>query len=229
MSNKIYLVGGSLRDLLMGKKSKDKDYVVECSFEELKDLCIGYGYTILHEKPEFLTLRVRIPSKEVVDFVCCREEHDYDGRRPSKVSTSNIQADLGRRDFTVNAIAVEVDPTTFEPIGDFIDPYGGQEDIKSSSLRFVGDPLLRLEEDGLRWLRAIRFWITKDLTPTKETKDHLYHPPQEVLDKVSVERIREELEKCFKHDTELTLTILNMVPNYWLKGGIWLKPVLEEK
>lgn len=228
---RVYMVGGFVRDYLLGIQSKDKDYMVEGTFEEMKEFVLGNGYVILHEKPEFLTLRVKIPTKEVVDFACCRLEADYDGRRPGTVEITNLNGDLSRRDFTVNAMAWEVDPVTFKPVGEIIDPFGGKQDLKDMKLRFVGDPIKRLEEDGLRWLRAIRFCITKGFSLTSQTSIIIAEPPlgAKTLEKVSVERIREELIKCFKHDTLQTIKVLNRVPPYWMKDGLWLEPSLKEK
>lgn len=228
---KIYAVGGFVRDHLLNVKSKDRDYMVEASYAEMIEFLVGdCGYTIVHEKPEFLTARVRIPTGEVVDFACCRQEGDYDGRRPGSVEVTNLHGDLSRRDFTINAMAWEVDPVTFEPIGELIDPFGGRKDLENKILRFVGLPYKRLEEDGLRWLRAIRFIITKGLKPNCDADIVIFHDvPPDVLKNVSVERIKDELDKCFKFDTIKTLSILNQLPSYWLKDGLWLKATLEEK
>lgn len=225
---KIYLVGGAVRDTLLGLKSKDNDYVCECSFSELKEYLSTLDVEVLHEKPEFLTMRVRKKSGEVVDFACCRSEMDYDGRRPGTVLETNLLTDLSRRDFTVNAMALEVDEN-FEPTGKIIDQFGGLEDLKTRTLRFVGNGDQRVEEDGLRWLRALRFVITKNFEPSSLTSLILTNPHKEVLDKVSVERIREELYRCFKHDTLETLKWLNKMPPYWMKDGLWLVPTLEAK
>ncbi len=233
---KIYLVGGYVRDLLLGVPSKDQDYVCECSFDELRDHLVSLGVEILHEKPEFLTMRVRKKDGVVVDFACCRSEMDYDGRRPGTVLTTNLLTDLGRRDFTVNAMAMEVDEN-FEPTGVIIDPFDGQTDLQNRVLRFVGKPKDRIEEDGLRWLRAIRFCITKGFQLHSTYNFDLDNPDTDMivnfletdpLTKVSVERIREELYKCFKHDTLRTMKWLYVLPPYWMKDGLWLVPTLEQ-
>jgi tRNA nucleotidyltransferase/poly(A) polymerase len=228
---KIYLVGGSVRDHLLGVQSKDQDYMVEGTYEEmLYHLVEKCGYTIIHEKPEFLTARVRIPTGQVVDFACCRTEGDYDGRRPGTVEATSLHNDLSRRDFTVNAMAWEVDPVTFQTIGEIIDPFDGERDLRNKLLRFVGPPYKRLEEDGLRWLRAIRFIITKGFQPNVDAHVAIFKDvPPNILDKVSPERIKDELDKCFKYDTLKTIEVLSKLPPYWLKDNLWLKATLESK
>ncbi len=216
MQNKLqcWLVGGYVRDLMLDKPSKDLDYVMEASFEEMRNHLLGLEMEILHEKPEFLTMRVRRKDGVVVDFACCRSEMDYDGRRPGTVLRTDLLTDLSRRDFTINAMAMAVD-SDFQTTGEIVDPFGGQQDLRELNLRFVGKAKERLAEDGLRWLRAIRFCITKGFDlDIRETQDAIMEPPCNILDKVSVERIREELYRCFKCDTRRTLKFLYQIPDY---------------
>lgn len=223
---KIYLVGGACRDLLMGIPSKDNDYVCECDFPTLTTYVESLGFKVLHSKPEFLTIRAST-GKQVVDFTCCREEADYDGRRPGFTKPASLATDLLRRDFTVNALAMEVD-SSLNPIGNIIDLVNGKTDLEQRILRFVGNPAERLEEDGLRWLRAIRFSITKGFWIEPNTYNHLMSAEASIMDKVSVERIREELYKCFKYDTIKTLEFLHTLPKIWFRDGIWLQPTLKQ-
>jgi tRNA nucleotidyltransferase (CCA-adding enzyme) len=203
---------------------------MECGFDEMREELTGRGFTIVHEKPEFLTMRVKVPGGAVQDFVCCRTEGDYDGRRPGSTQPTTLAEDLSRRDFTVNAMAVPVNEAMEPQWNELVDLFGGQEDLKTRTLRFVGDPEERITEDGLRWLRAIRFCITKDFLMTDpETREAVKERITDPLHNVSVERIREELVRCFKHDTMRTLFWLNEVPNFWLKEPLWLTATLEEK
>ena len=232
---RIFEVGGSVRDRMLGLDSKDKDFAVEAeSFDtmvgELKDL----GYTVFLEKPEFLTIRAKFPkghkfSAQTADFVLCRKDGTYtDGRRPDFVEAGTIYDDLARRDFTVNAMAVDSD-------GTLIDPHGGNRDLADMLLRTVGDPMVRFGEDYLRAVRAIRFAVTKkfkfDTTLIRALDSN------EVADglrNVSVERIREEMFKAFKADTFRTIMILNNFPRVRMaildgKNGLWLEPTLKER
>lgn len=217
---KMYLVGGSVRDIVLNRESKDRDYAAETDYESLKTFLQEQGYTIIFEQPKFLTIRVR-KDGEVIDFACCRAEAQYDGRRPESVEATTIISDLSRRDFTINAMALEVDPYNLELISPvFIDPHQGKTDLDQRSLRFVGNPEDRLKEDGLRWLRAVRFWITLGFQPTEETLAALMNSNRDILNEVSSERIQQELDKCFSYDPMSTIKILSSLPFIWLRPEI---------
>jgi tRNA nucleotidyltransferase (CCA-adding enzyme) len=242
---KIYEVGGAVRDSLLGVASKDVDFSVELTAEECEQhpglrpfgvMCgklLSEGFKIYQENEEFLTIRAQAPKGWTfggrpvvggVDFVLCRKDSATgDGRRPDSVTPGTILDDLARRDFTVNAIARDMD-------GTLIDPHNGQEDLKNGVLRFVGDPMTRIREDGLRVMRALRFWVTKKLLFTKSTRLALQHADSsEMLKKVSVERIREELEKMLAHDTIITLYLLAQFPvgNSIFRDGLRLSATLK--
>ena len=204
MSVRLYKVGGCVRDKFLGVQSKDIDYAVEApSFEVMRDYIAEHG-TIFLEKPEYLTIRGKI-NGEAVDFVLCRKDGKYtDGRRPDKVEAGTIFDDLARRDFTMNAIAEDED-------GDLVDPYCGRYDIERQLIKCVGDARDRINEDPLRLLRAFRFSITKkfiihpDITTMMYSEDVL----NKMVETVSLERIKDELQKCFVFDTLKTLDALD--------------------
>jgi tRNA nucleotidyltransferase/poly(A) polymerase len=225
MTINMYEVGGCVRDELLGVKSKDFDYAVELihnppfSVEETFDIMVGWltnaGFHVFQERPEFGVVRARFPKSagrsDGCDFVMCRKDGpSSDVRRPDYVEVGRLADDLARRDFTVNAMARPVDLATFqvEPKA-VIDPHGGLFDLSIKRLRFVGDPMDRLREDGLRVLRALRFKITKDFVFDQGIRDALNEPETAtLLAGVSVERKREELERCFAHDTRATCDLL---------------------
>lgn len=226
---KIYEVGGSIRDRMMGLECKDHDFAVEASsFEEMKNNLTDMGFHIFLENPQFFTIRAKFPRGHqysgVADFVLCRKEGAYtDGRRPDEVTAGTIFDDLARRDFTMNAMAM------FE--GELIDPYGGCRDLAANRLRTVGDPLERFSEDYLRALRAIRFTITKNMSFSGGLISALTNPRIPAgLNMVSVERIREEMHKCFAHDTLKTIKMLNNfheIRDVVFSRGLWLEPTLK--
>lgn len=233
---KFYEVGGCVRDQYMGTTSKDVDFAVEASsFEEMERQLKADGFKIFLSTPEFLTIRAQVPSSapallartKVADFVLCRKDSTgSDGRRPDYVEPGTIYDDLARRDFTMNAIAKDI------ATGEVLDPHGGRQDIERKWLRFVGDPMRRIQEDGLRVLRGLRFLITKNLEAEMETHDALASSTASLmLKKVSIERVREELEKMFSVDTVRSMELLHAFPNVLhsiFRNGLRLAPTLKE-
>lgn len=197
-------VGGCVRDELLGLDIHDVDFSVEAeSFEAMVAGLESMGFKIFQTREEFLTVRAGVPKSHALrertkdaDFVMCRADGPTaDGRRPEFVTPGTILDDLARRDFTVNAIAREENGTLF-------DPFGGIEDVANRVLRFVGNPADRIAEDGLRVLRGFRFMVTKGFVPTPETDAALRSDLAcEMLEAVSLERVREELDKMFKART----------------------------
>ncbi len=200
-----YTVGGCIRDGLLGVKSKDIDFAIEAeSYEAMRDDLISKGTIIWQERPEFFSIRGKHPEWGNADFTLCRKEGFYsDNRHPDSVEVGTIYDDLARRDFTVNAIA-----RTEE--GYFIDPHNGIGDLDNMLLRCVGNTEQRFYEDPLRILRAIRFHIVRGFTLSRDIR--IAFLDDELLQKiktVSLERIYEELKKCFDHDSWGTIQFLS--------------------
>jgi tRNA nucleotidyltransferase (CCA-adding enzyme) len=221
-----YEVGGCVRDSLLGLSSKDVDFSVvapegafftaDSAFLAMEAQLAEQGFQIFESRREFLTIRARVPKGHaleartaVADFVLARLDGPYsDGRRPDWVAPGSLEDDLARRDFTSGAIAKAID-------GSLIDPFGGVSDIENRILRFVGDPEQRIKEDGLRILRGFRFQITKGFDVEESTWDALVSEfAAEMLSKVSVERVREELVKMFRANTLHSLRLLGELPDY---------------
>lgn len=228
---KYYKVGGCVRDKLMGIKSKDIDYAVEAeSYDAMKSDLIARGIKIFQERPQFLTIRGNHPVDGSVDFVLCRKDGAYsDGRHPDSVEPGTILDDLARRDFTINAIAESED-------GTLLDPYEGAKDIQWSLIRCVGSAFKRFDEDGLRLFRALRFSITKDFVVEFDIHDILKKRShfEKFITRLPVERVYQELLKCFNHDTWKTLQFLKEYDDFthfvfqkWPE--MWLKPSLEAR
>lgn len=235
----MYLVGGAVRDGLIGKPTKDYDYTVvvdpalgltlDESWDFMRDHLKDLGFKIFLETPEYQTIRAKFPKGHehesvTADFVLARKDGPYtDGRRPDWVEPGTLEDDLRRRDFTVNALAEAED-------GTIIDLFGGIEDLDSRRLRAVGDPRERLREDALRALRAVRFAITKgfyidaDLAYAMHTEAVRY----DLEHNISTERIKDELHKCFAYDSYETIMFLaHNFPQYLsvaVDKGIWFEP-----
>ena len=226
---KHYLVGGAVRDRLMGVRSKDLDYAVEAlSYTAMVEWIKERG-TIFLEQPQYWTVRAKLNGGEPADFVLCRKDGQYsDGRRPDSVEPGTLLDDLARRDFTVNAIAYD------EANDAYIDPFNGRAYIEANILVCVGDARERFSEDALRLLRAIRFSITKGFELGTDIQGCLTHPDlaERLAETVSTERKREELERCFAFSTPRTLAALAQYPRIaeacFKNGGIWLLPTMRK-
>ena len=154
-----YVVGGSVRDVLLGREPYDWDLATDARPERVQALFPGAVY-----ENRFGTVAVRVPGHRDVQITTFRQDHDYaDFRRPHRVEFGDtIESDLARRDFTVNAMAWGAGaggPATGElPV--IVDPHGGRADAAARILRAVGDPRTRFEEDALRMIRAVRLSAT---------------------------------------------------------------------
>jgi poly(A) polymerase len=198
--SRVYLVGGLIRDRLLGRESQDYDFVVEnISATELEPFLTAHGQIVVDSDTKTAVYKFlprlnyglrTLDSGLVVDIALPRlEEYEDSGnRKPIKVETEGVKLsdDLSRRDFTINAMAVEL------PLGKplatplkshdtpLIDLFNGQSDLKAGIIRAVGDPKLRFHEDPLRILRAVRFACqldfqleAKTLEAAKQTKDQI--------------------------------------------------------
>jgi tRNA nucleotidyltransferase/poly(A) polymerase len=225
---------------MRGKLSKIKDWdmAVEAdSYATMRNWLIENGFEIFQESKDYFTIRARAPregytfanldmSHKTFDFTLCRKDGKYsDGRRPDDVEVGTLADDLARRDFTINAMALDASAR-------LIDPHNGMADLEDEVIRCVGSTE-RLREDSLRMLRAIRFMIQLDFLVHRDIDDFLLTVGNEkLLANTDQNRIRDELTKCFKVDTMATLSYLNRY--YYLakmcfKDGLWLKPTSEGK
>lgn len=217
MTIQVYEVGGCVRDELLGVQSNDVDLLLvgAGSFQAGVDHASGLGVHPIPGtfRPEFATFKASVPKNhklrercKCVDFVLSRKDGFHgDGRRPDSVEPGTLEDDLRRRDFTVNALARDL------ATGEIVDLFEGRKHLREGELRFVGVPLERIKEDGLRVLRAFRFQVTKSLVTAWRGETALALQSKEaveMLGKVSRERVREELEKMFRYDTVTTLDLL---------------------
>lgn len=240
MTIRLFEVGGSIRDEVMGSSSPDRDFcaVSPEGWPALVEWCHSNMDKVFLVTHEFFTVR-GIIGKSPIDIVMCRKDGpSEDGRHPDFVEPGDLSDDLARRDFTVNALAREVSPLTLEPIGSIIDEWGGLEAAEKGFLFAVGNTVERFEEDGLRLLRAARFAVTKDLKPSPEIAACLADAKWWIFleETVSQDRIREELTKMFKHNTAATISFLAahcanaaIVILMGNESGLWLKPTTEKR
>lgn len=197
-----YLVGGCVRDLVVGRTPKDWDVTTNAKPEEIQKIFHDSFY-----ENEFGTVGVKTDSEDpriaVIEVTPYRTEAGYsDKRRPdSVVFGDSLEEDLARRDFTINALAYD------DSKGQIVDPYKGQEDIRLKVLRTVRDPEERFEEDALRLMRAVRlvaelgFALDADTAAGIQKKAHN-------LGHISKERIRDEFVKILNSDQPMMALVL---------------------
>jgi tRNA nucleotidyltransferase (CCA-adding enzyme) len=189
-----YLVGGCVRDVLVGREPKDWDITTDATPEKIISL---FEKTVYENT--FGTVGVCIIKEgtdpeekvyEIVEVTPFRKEGKYsDNRHPDEVVFSeNIADDLSRRDFTVNAMAYRL------KTDELVDLYEGQKDLEKKVIRAVGDPNARFEEDALRMLRAIRFSAQLGFAIDSDTLVAIANK-NELLKNISSERIRDEFSK----------------------------------
>ncbi|MDR2660223.1 MAG: CCA tRNA nucleotidyltransferase [Spirochaetaceae bacterium] len=180
-----FLVGGAVRDILRGTPHSDWDIASDAPPEEIMRMFPAVIPTGI--KHGTVTIRHKKHSIEVTTY---RSDGSYsDGRHPDSVKyAASIEEDLSRRDFTINAIAAEL------PGGRIVDPYCGRTDIEKRFIRCVGRAEDRLNEDGLRALRALRFASQLDFAIDEELLRAIQANPL-MISPVSIERVRLELDK----------------------------------
>jgi tRNA nucleotidyltransferase (CCA-adding enzyme) len=183
-----YVVGGSLRDALLGREPADWDLATDALPQQLVDLFHGAVY-----ENRFGTVAIR-RGDDVFEVTTFRTEHEYaDFRRPHSVEFgTDVVADLARRDFTVNAIAWGRQPAAHANA--LVDPFDGRLDLERRLLRAVGDPDARFREDALRMVRAVRLAAALDFTIEPETLEAI-RANAGLVAHLSGERIGAELEK----------------------------------
>jgi len=201
-----YIVGGCVRDLLIGRTPKDWDITTNATPEQIVPLfektvyentfgtvAVIFEPNVTHVTDNFVSRETNIdvtPETYIVEVTPYRTETTYsDFRHPDEVKFSKtIEEDLKRRDFTINAMAYNVSSETL------MDLYNGQNDLKDMSLKTVGAPTERFTEDALRMLRAVRFAVELGFTISHETGEAIMANAG-LVQKVSAERIRDEFEK----------------------------------
>ncbi|MGD1003511.1 MAG: CCA tRNA nucleotidyltransferase [Minisyncoccia bacterium] len=183
-----YLVGGCVRDMLLAREPKDWDVATDAKPAEVQKLFPESVY-----ENNFGTVGIKTESEDprlkIIEITTYRIEGKYtDQRHPDEIKfASHVEDDLARRDFTVNALAMDMK-------GDVIDPFGGSRDIKDRMLRTVGAPEERFSEDALRLMRAVRFSVELDFEIEMNTRRAIVKLAGG-LEAIAKERVRDELVK----------------------------------
>lgn len=196
-----YIVGGAVRDLLLGHPPKDFDLATNAEptqvlelFSRSKYTDAAQAYGVTRVKVEFALDNEPTAPHELEIATFRRDISAHLGRRQTKVEFADLAEDVIRRDFTINALAL--DPVSNQ----LIDYVGGIEDIATKQLRFVGNPLERIKEDPLRIMRAIRFRNRLGFKYEEQTEQALFRAVEEgYIEKISPDRIRNELSVMLIH------------------------------
>jgi poly(A) polymerase len=212
--HELYLVGGYVRDALLGKVHKNADAATDAHPREIKHLLRPYAAHLWMIGERFGTIGAEVEGYEVEVTTYRSDLYTEGSRHPEVRFGETLGEDLARRDFTINAVAVDA------LTGEVLDPFGGRKDLESGVIRPVGDPLDRMRDDPLRMLRAVRFETTLSspekpfaLTPDLEAA---IRENAHWLESISAERIREEFEKILRSENAAlglrTLVRLNLMP-----------------
>ena len=181
-----YIVGGCVRDSLLGRTPNDWDITTNATPDEMK-ACFA-DFRVIETGIRHGTLTVIMDGIQL-EITTYRNDGEYlDNRHPVQVTFSKkVEDDLARRDFTVNAMA-------YHPQKGLVDLFGGREDLQAKVIRCVGDAKTRFEEDGLRILRAIRFASVLNFEIAEDTANAI-HTCRGLLSGIAAERVREEFCK----------------------------------
>ena len=189
----LYMVGGTVRDYLLGLPLDDMDVVTDATPEDIKKFLPDASFVFAR----FGSVSYKTEKKVKFDITTLREEKGYeDARHPDKIHfVKDLSIDVKRRDFTVNALYMN---SKLE----VLDYVNGQEDLNNRTLRMVGNPDLKIKEDPLRIIRALRFSIDYKLNIDSEL-DKAIRNNISLLDKLNIEKIRQDIRKIKSKDSSL--------------------------
>lgn len=201
-----YFVGGYVRDKYLNRTSSDIDIATSATPDEMLYIFKKHeNITIVPTGIKHGTITLVHDNGHAVEATTFREDVTCDGRNATVKFTKSVEADLSRRDLTINSLA-------WCPLEDkIIDPFNGLQDIKHRVIKAVGNPADRFREDYLRLFRALRFSATLEFTIAETTWDDLCQVATDGFkDKLSIERVRDELTKCFKQANKPSDMLDNM-------------------
>jgi len=197
-----FIVGGCVRDFLRGSEPEDWDLATNAKPEEIQKIFPDNFY-----ENNFLTVTIQIktdnPKLKDIEITTYRAEAKYsDKRHPDEIKfAKTLEEDLARRDFTVNAIAIEISNAKSKAKEKIkiVDPFKGRKDLEKKIFRAVGNPDERFNEDALRMMRGVRLSTTLNFTIEKKTKEAI-KKNSKLLKEISQERIRDEFVKMIASD-----------------------------
>lgn len=218
LGQEIYLVGGAARDLILGNIPKDYDFCAPYNPEEMEAKVEAAGKHVYGAGKRFGTIGFKSNGQLVEVTTFRTERYDHKSRKPEVEFVTDINQDLGRRDFTINAMAFRGERV--------IDPYGGRIDILAKKIKPVGNGIDRVKEDPLRMLRAARFAAQLDFEVDPNFIGTMRKHAQKIM-QVSRERWMQEMDKLLiTQNPAKGLQVLAdshllkfMFPELWLQVG----------
>ena len=184
-NGKGFIVGGALRDMILGTVPKDYDFATDLPYDTVKEIFSDFRNKEIGKAFGIIQITINNQNYEIARF---RKEHNIKGRKELEInSVKEVEEDLGRRDFTFNSMA-------YNKERGIIDPFNGKEDIRKRVINFIGDSEKRIEEDPLRMLRAFRFMSRLGFELGKET-ERAIKKHSDLLFYVANERKGEEFNK----------------------------------
>jgi poly(A) polymerase/tRNA nucleotidyltransferase (CCA-adding enzyme) len=196
-----HLVGGCVRDILLGNKPKDWDIATNAKPEQIQDLFEHTFYENKFGTVGVVSEKTKDETLEIIEVTTYRTESTYsDNRRPDEIIFSkHINDDLKRRDFTINALAFNLCGETYVSRKNLIDPFHGVNDLEKKQMRAVGGADERFKEDALRILRVVRLATELGFSIEKKTAEAIKRD-RDLLKNISKERIRDEIVKIVMSD-----------------------------
>lgn len=214
----LYVVGGAVRDTLLGKPIKDYDLATDAPPDTVEKMLSNAGIKTIGTGAAFGVINAYINDEEYEIATFREDSKEGDGRRPDSVTFSTIENDVKRRDLTINALFFDIGTN------EIVDLVGGIDDIKNGVVRTVGDASERFDEDRLRILRAIRFAarVGSKLDPSIDAT----LKKNSSLEGISGERIRDEFIKGIK-SSKSSKFFLSLIDRYGLFNDIFkgLQPI----
>ena len=182
---RLFMVGGTVRDYLLGIELFDMDVVTDATPEEMKTFIPEADYTFAR----FGSVKLKVDGVKF-DITTLRKEAGYlDARHPNQIVFCNsLEEDVKRRDFTINALYMDDNLKIYDYVN-------GQKDLNDKIIRMIGDPDKRIKEDPLRILRALRFSIDFGFSLDSMLKKSIENN-KDLINKLNPEKIKEELHKC---------------------------------
>ena len=184
---RLYLVGGAVRDELLGRPTQDLDFATDCLPEETRARVDDWADAVWAVGEKFGTIGLEKDGLKAEITTFRADAYDGQDRHPTVTYGSDLREDLARRDFTINALAKDVHTA------EVVDPYGGEQDLRAGLVRFVGEAHQRIREDPLRLLRAVRFCAQLGFSLEAGAEQAIKELAAEIA-RISWERIRDEYD-----------------------------------